>query len=314
MLSYSYKHGFTGLLCCLLLQTAATSPTSIPGNGLAAPNANHFPDPGVEKRQTLSNIRIAGDDEYDLVVGIPKRDELSNMEDAEAADDNYELEIVKRNESILGGLAECARKQQPDWPHTQLTKAQSATCGKPKRLTRRLDTVGAPLSMKSSDGNYELAGICSTSDKVLKYFLFAGDFKDQAVPICTAAVDYPMNHHILAPVDNPFGVIGSEVSKVKARRKVGSTIWHTPNQRLDIITGMQNFNMNGDVASKDIAYKLCLDAVKYHGDTCTVGMFGTGNTPTLVLQHQSQKAGTVTWTDIKTGKSAIAFDFSLLDP
>lgn len=109
-------------------------------------------------------------------------------------------------------------------------------------------------------------------------------------------------------------MIGSEVSKVTARRKIASTIWHTKNQKLNIIIGTQNLNMNGDAQAKVVAHNLCMDAVKYHGDTCSIGILGTQGGPKVDLTHQSQKAGTITWTNIKSGKPAIAFDFSLLDP
>ena len=71
--------------------------------------------------------------------------------------------------------------------------------------------------------------------------------------------------------------------------------------------------MDSTAAAKTEAFGLCKDAVNYLGETCLVGISGTGNGLHPTFQHESQKPGTVTFSD-KGGKPAIAFDFSLYNP
>ncbi len=141
------------------------------------------------------------------------------------------------------------------------------------------------------------------------------DFELEAEKLCTTALSYvdPADNDNTKLVPQAFGIWGVEDTGVLARRKIAATIWHTPNQRLNIYTGVVNLGMESTPAAKKEAYGLCLDAVNYLGETCLVKISGTGNGLHPTFQHESQKPGTVTFYD-KKGKDAIAFDFSLYDP
>lgn len=227
-----------------------------------------------------------------------------------------DLGLTKRSNSNLGNLAACAVKAQPKWPHVQLTKAQSDACtGVTKAKAKRGGILGAPTEQASSDGNFKLGSVCSTSQEILKYFLFGEDFERAADKLCQVALSYvdPANNDNTKLVPKSFGMWGAELVGVMARRKIAQTIWHTPNQKLNIYTGVVNLGMESTPAAKAVAFGLCVDAVNYLGETCLVGISGTGNGLHPTFQHESQKPGTVTFND-KSGKPAIAFDFSLYDP
>ncbi len=130
------KYAASGILFAALLQLTASSPAPVPVRFLSATDTNF----DTEKRQAPGSIRIAGDDEYDPIVEIPKRDHINDRGEAPgsiriAGDDEYDpiVEIpkrdhinslgdessavkmynpgtVKRADAVLGGLADCARK------------------------------------------------------------------------------------------------------------------------------------------------------------------------------------------------------------
>lgn len=111
-----------------------------------------------------------------------------------------------------------------------------------------------------------------------------------------------------------MGLWSGEIPEVTARRKIAATIWHTPNQKLDIYTMVVNLGMDSTVEAKTEAHSLCVQAVNYLGETCLIGISGTISSLHPTFQHESQKPGTVTWFDHITGDNVIAFDFSLYDP
>ena len=129
-----------------------------------APQGLESDSTGVEKRDDYVNgLRIAKDGEQ------PPPDALTTRD--------VDNDIEKRSSAKLGGLAACATKAQPDWPHTQLTKEQSDACVKTTGKQKREDIVGAPDPILSSDGKFNLGSICSTDGKILKYFLFGSGKK-----------------------------------------------------------------------------------------------------------------------------------------
>lgn len=287
----SYKALHAVFLLTLLIQSSL----AVPFEGQdSQPTKIEF-----EKRDDyVYGLRIAPDGEHPPVTSPEER-----------------RDIQKRSNSALGGLAACAIKAQPEWPHKQLTKAQSDACTQTSNKAKRGGVLGAPTEITSSDGKYDLQSICSTDNSILKYFLFRADFELEADKLCTTALSYvdPSDNDNTKLVPVSFGIWGAEDEKVLARRKTAQTIWHTSNQRLDIYTGVVNLGMDNTADAKKEAYSLCLDAVSYLGETCLVGISGTISSLHPTFQHESQKPGTVTFRT-KEGKDAIAFDFSLYDP
>lgn len=98
----------------------------------------------------------------------------------------------------------------------------------------------APTEIPSSDGKYDLGSICSTSPDILKYFLFGGDFENEAENLCDIALSYvdPAKNDNTILVPQEFGIWGAEDVGVRARHKIAATIWHKLNERLNIYTGV----------------------------------------------------------------------------
>ena len=141
---------------------------------------------------------------------------------------------------------------------------------------KRDSILVAATEIPSSDGKYDLGSICSTSQDILKYFLFGGDFENEAENLGDIALSYvdPVNNDDTVLVTQEFSIWGAEDVGVRARHKIGATIWHTPNQRLNIYTGVVNLGMNSTADSKEEAFGLCIDAVNYLGETCLVDISG----------------------------------------
>lgn len=219
-----------------------------------------------------------------------------------------DLDLTKRGRSNLSDLAKCARKAQPDWPHTQLTKVQSEACiGGTKTKGKREEDVDAPQDQKSSDNKFNLQSMCSTSQTILHYFLYNSDFETEATKICSKALDYTevktLDKSKLLPKSYLFG---AELVNMLARKKIASTIWHT-DYRLTIVTAVFNYALDSSPDAKKVAFGLCKDAVIHLSKTCFTGI--NDNTK----QRESQKPGSVTFSD-DNKKPQIKFDFSLVNP
>lgn len=171
--------------------------TFLTGNAVATPTPTQDLPLGADllKRDDyVYGIRIAGDDE---IPPVQKRD----------------IDLNKRSSSTLGDLAACAIKAQSDWPHTQLTKEQSDGCMNfSKEKMKRDSILVAPTEIPSSDGKYDLGSKCSTSQDILKYFLFGGDFENEAENLCDIALSYidPVNNDDTVLVPQEFGIWGAE--------------------------------------------------------------------------------------------------------
>lgn len=170
---------------------------------------------------------------------------------------------------------------------------------------------GAPTEIPSSDGIYDLGSIRSSSQDIPKYFLLGGEFEKEAKVLCNTVLSK------IDPANRPHGSRFAGNRRLwyrrRARRKIAATIWHTPNEKLDIYTGVVKLGMTSTADPKEEAFGLCTNAVRHLGEACLGGSSGTGNGLHPTFQHESQKPGTVTFTD-QDGNLAIVFDFSLYDP
>ncbi len=72
-----------------------------------------------------------------------------------------------------------------------------------------------------------------------------------------------------------MGLWSGELPDVRARRKIAAAIWHTPNQKLDILAMVVNLGMDSTVEAKTEAHSLCVQAVKHLGETRLIGISGT---------------------------------------
>ena len=78
---------------------------------------------------------------------------------------------------------------------------------------------------------------------------------------------------------------------MRTRRKIAATIWHTPNQKVNIYTGVVDLGMNSTADAKQVAFGLSMDAVNYLGETCLVGISGTGIVCTRLSSMKARSLG-----------------------
>ena len=161
--------------------------------------------------------------------------------------------------------------------------------------------LSAPTKIPSLDGIYDLGSICSTSQDIPKYFLFGGKLENGAKNLCNTALSYvdpASNNNRSSFHKNLASGVPKTLACARAVRSLPLFGTH---------------GMNSTADSKEEASGLCTDALNYLGQTCLVGISGTGDGLHPTFQHESQKPGTITFPD-KDGNLAIAFDFSLYGP